>query len=307
MVGADALAEHGFDQIGGDDGIADHGVVEVGPDGGTGVRQQRPRRGRPDQQRQAGEGGQAQRRPEPLGGIAVIGEREPDIGRLVDHVPVDIGLAELVAAQRRPTARAVGHHLDVLVEEALVPDGLEVRPHRLHELGREGPVGVVDVEPVPDPLGEGLPFVDVVAHRLPAQPGELGDAHLFLDLALGGDAQLLLHLDLDRQAVGVPAGLPGDGVPPHGPVAAEQVLVGPGPDVMEPGAPVGSRRALVKHPGLGAVPQFHRPLEDAVLLPSGQLFGLEGGEIGVGGDRAEQQELPLGGDGHGRGTDTKGA
>ena len=112
---------------------------------------------------------------------------------------------------------------------------------------------------------------------------------------LGRDAQLLLHLDLDRQPVGVPPGLAGHGVAAHGPVAAEQVLVDPGPHMVEAGAPVGRRRSLVEDPGLGAGPQLDGALEDAVLTPAGQLVGLDDGEIGFGGDRAEQRVRPLGG------------
>ena len=223
---------------------------------------------------------------------SVSGKRT--IGRLVLDRPVDVGLAELVAGQGGPTPRAVRHHLDVLVEQTLVPEALQVPPDRLHVLGREGPVGGVDVDPEADPLGEGLPLVHVVADRLPAQPGELADAHLLLDLALVGDAQLALDLDLDRQAVGVPPGPPGHGIAPHGAVAAEQVLVDPGPHVVEARAPVGRRRPLVEHPGLGPGTELDRALEDTVGRPPGQLVGLEGGEIGFGGHRAEQRVRPFG-------------
>ena len=112
-------------------------------------------------------------------------QREQHVGRLVDDVAVDVGLAQLVAAQCGAAPGAVRDHLDVLVEEPLVPEVLEVPPHRLDVLGGEGPVGAVDVDPVADPLGQGLPLVDVVAHRLAAEPGELGDADLLLDLSLG--------------------------------------------------------------------------------------------------------------------------
>ena len=211
----------------------------------------------------------AERRPQPGGGLSLVGQGEQHVGRLVHDLAVDVGLAELVTAQGGAAARAVGDHLDVLVEQPLVPEALQVPPHRLDVLGGEGPVGVVDVDPVADPLGQGLPLVDVVADRLAAEPGELGDPHLVLDLALGGDPELLLDLDLDRQPVGVPPGLAGDGIAAHGPVAAEQVLVDPGPHVVEAGPPVGRRRALVEDPRLGPRPQLDRALEDPVLAPAG--------------------------------------
>ena len=174
---------------------------------------------------------------------------------------VDVGLAELVTGEGGATARAVGDHLDVLVEEALVVEVL--RFHQTDSMNRgKGPVGVVEVDPVADALGQHLPVVDVVAHRLAAQTGELGDAHLVLDLLLGGEAELLFDLDLDGEPVGVPPGLAGDGKPPHGAVAAEEVLVDAGPHVVESGPAVGRGRALVEDPRLGAGPQGDGARED---------------------------------------------
>ncbi len=299
VVGGRPLAKHRADQIGGHDvaggaGPGHHGVLEVGSDGGPGVGQQGPRRRRPGHQGEPGQGVAAEPVGQDGGGLPLVGEREAHVGRLVGHRLVDVGLAQLMTGQGGPAPRAVRHDLDVLVEEPLVPEALQVPPHRLHVLGREGPVGGVDVHPEADPLGEGLPLVHVVAHRLATQPGELGDPHLLLDLPLGRDAQLLLHLDLHGQAVGVPPGPAGHRVAAHGPVAAEQVLVDPGPHVVEAGTPVGRRGALVEHPGLRPLAEGDRALEDVVLRPSGQLLGLEGGEVGFGGNRAEQRMGPFG-------------
>ncbi len=241
----------------------------------------------------AGQRGTTQGGAQMLGGGANVRQMHEHIGRLVDHLLIDVGLTQLVAGQRRSATRAVGHHLDVLVEEALVPEVLQVPPHRFDVLGREGPVGVVDVDPVADALGQRLPLVHIVPHRLAAQPGELGHPHLFLDLVLGGDPELLLDLDLDREAMGVPARLARHGESPHGAVAAEEVLVHPGPDVVKAGAAVGSRRPLVEDPGLGVLPGLDGAFEDAVLPPSDQLLGFEDGEVGFGGNRGEQRLIPL--------------
>ena len=292
-VGRRALAEDLLHQRRGHDVGADHRVVEVGADRGAGVGQEGPGRGGPGHEGQAGQGVAPERGPQARGAVALVAQRQPDIGRLVLDLAVDVGLAEFVAAQRRAAARTVRDDLDVLVEQLLFPEALQVRPDRLHVLGGEGPVGVVDVDPVADALGERLPLAHVITHRLLAQAGELGDPHLVLDLALGRDAQLLLHLHLDGQSVGVPAGLAGDGVAPHGPVAAEEVLVDPGPDVVETRSAVGRGRALVEDPRLGSGPQLDRPLEHPVGGPPGQLLVLEGGEIGIGGDRAEHGNFLL--------------
>ena len=60
--------------------------------------------------------------------------------------------------------------------------------------------------------------------------------------------ELLLDGELDRQAVAVPAGLAGDVVALHRPVAREDVLEDPRLDVVRAGHAVGRRRALVEDP-----------------------------------------------------------
>ena len=301
-----AWAEHRLHEVDGHDvGLGavrpvggHHGVLETRADGCAGIGEQGPRCGGPCHQGEPRERLPPELGPKPAGRLAVVGQGQGHIGRFVLHRAVDVRLAQLVAGQCGPTSWAVRHHLDVLVQQVLVPQVLQVPPDRLHVLRREGPVGGIDVHPEPDPLGERLPLVHVVAHRRTTQPRELGDTHLLLDLALVGDPELALHLDLHREAVGVPAGPAGNRVAPHGPIAAEQVLVDPGPDMVEAGPTVGRRRPFVEHPGLRTVPQLDGALEDAVLGPSGELVDLQGGEISFGGHRAEQRVRPFGsGDG----------
>ena len=296
-VGGHPLAEHLLDQGGSDDGIAHQGVLELGTHRRAGVGQQGPRRGGPGDERQTVEGRPAEGCANPGSGSTLVGQREANVGRLVLDLPVDVGLAEFVAAQRGAAPGAVGNDLDVLVEQGLVPHALQVRPHRLDIVRAEGPVGVVDVDPITDPLREGLPLPHVVADGLFAEAGELGDPHLLDDLALGRDAQLLLHLDLDREPVGVPPGLTRDGVAPHRAVPAEEVLVDAGPDMVQPRATVGRGRPFVEDPWFGPGPQLDGPLEDAVRAPPGQLLVLECGKIGFSRNRAEHGALPLHGGG----------
>src|SRR3989442_532578 len=132
---------------------------------------------------------------------------------------------QLVGAERGAAARAVRQHLVATVEERLVVQPLQEPPHRLDVLGRVGDVGALVVEPVGDPLGEIFPVRLVREHVLAAQRVELLDAER-LDLLLAADVQLLLDLDLDRQAVRVPARDARDAVPEHRLIAAHQVLDG---------------------------------------------------------------------------------
>src|SRR5690606_40995547 len=69
-----------------------------------------------------------------------------------------------------------------------------------------------------------------------------------LDLGLAGEAELLLHRDLDREAVAVPAGLARHVVAPHGLVAGEDVLEDARLDVVDPGHAVRRGRALIEDP-----------------------------------------------------------
>ena len=110
-----------------------------------------------------------------------------------------------------------------LVEQVLVGDLAQRPPHGL-DVGRvERPVGVVEVDPEADALGQRVPVLQEREDRLAALLVELGDA-VGLDLRLGGDAELLLDRDLHRQPVRVPAALALDEVAAHGLEAGEDVL-----------------------------------------------------------------------------------
>src|SRR6185503_14999278 len=99
-----------------------------------------------------------------------------------------------------------------------------------------------------------------------------------LDLRLGRDAELLLHLELDGQAVAVPAGLSGYPVSPHRLVAGIDVLEHPREHVMGPGLAIGGRRALVEAPHLGVGPLGERAVKDVTLAPALEDVLLELGE-----------------------------
>ena len=134
-----------------------------------------------------------------------------------------------------------------LVEAAVVPDPPQRPPDRLDVVVVHRHVGVVEIEPEADPLGEPVPVLDVAEDRLAAALVELGDP-VVLDLGLRGDPQLLLDLELDRQPVAVPARLARHQMPGHGPVAGIDVLEDAREDVVGAGPAVGGRRTLVEAP-----------------------------------------------------------
>ena len=73
---------------------------------------------------------------------------------------------------------------------------------------------MVEIDPEGDAVGQALPLLHVAADALLALLVERGDA-VALDLRLAREAQLLLDLELDGQAVGVPAAPRADDVLPR--------------------------------------------------------------------------------------------
>ena len=243
--------------------LARHHVGDLGVGGDGGVGDQRPGRGGPDQQvGRAREGAR--------------GEREPDVDRRVDDVLVALG--ELVVGQGGAAARAVRRDAVVLDQQPLVVDLLQRPPHRLHVLGRHGPVGVFEVDPVAHPFGQRGPLVDVTGHRGAAAVVELLDA-VRLDVGLAGEAELLLHRQLDGQAVAVPAGLAVDVEALHRLEAGEDVLERARLDVGRAGHAVGGGRAFVERPARRAVGLGQGRLEGLVLLPEGEHIVLHRRQI----------------------------
>ena len=188
-----------------------------------------------------------------------------------------VSLGHLVRGERRPVAGAVRHHLVRLIEAPVVPDLSQRPPHRLDVGVGERDVGVVEVDPEADPLGQASPLLDVAEDRLPTPLVELGDA-VGLDLGLRGDAELLLHLELHREAMAVPAGLPRHAIAAHRAVPRVDVLEHPREHVVRPRLAVGRRRPLVEAPDLGVGPLGQRAVKDVALAPALEDSLLELGE-----------------------------
>ena len=106
-------------------------------------------------------------------------EADEDAG--VDHILVALG--DLVRGERSAAARAVRDDLVALVKHLLVPDLLQRPPDRLDVAGVERAIGIVEIDPEADPLGQAIPLVKEGEDRVAALLVELGDAELF-DLGL---------------------------------------------------------------------------------------------------------------------------
>ncbi len=172
----------------------------------------------------------------------------------------------------------MGGHLIALVDQSPVPYLLDDPPDALDVAVVHGDVGVLHVHPVADTLGQLVPLLEIAEDAFAAFGVELGDAVL-LYLGFAREAELLLDLKLDRQAVGIPAADARGIVALHYLVARDNILEDAGQHVMDAGAAVGSGRPLVEDEALAAFPGRHAAAEDIALLPAGQDWRLHLREI----------------------------
>jgi len=186
-------------------------------------------------------------------------------------------LADFAGGQRGAALGPPPEDLVVLVEQPLIEEALEGPPDALDVRLVEGDVGVVEVHPERDAPGHVAPGVDVPEDRVDALPRERFDAVRFDGLA-SVNAELFFDLDLDREAVGIPACAPGHVVAAHGAIAEEDVLHHPGEHVARMGHAVGRRGAFVEDEALAFGVLLGARLEDGVLVPEIEPLLIEFGE-----------------------------
>ncbi len=261
------LAEHRGHAVGAEHEVPSPGRVpharvgDVGADRGAHVAHEGPRRGGPHEEVEVG-----------------ADHREADVDRILGDVLVCAGLAELVARQRGAAPAAVGDDLGALVDEVAVPQLVEQPPHALDVVVAHRGVGVGEVEPHADAARQRRPVLHVPLDRVPAALVEGLDA-VVLDLGLAREPELLLDLDLHRQAVAVPPRLPGDVLAPHRVETGVDVLEEPGPDVVDAGAAVGGGRTLVEDPFRRALASPQRLGEHVVRAPAAEDAVFERDEV----------------------------
>ena len=202
-----------------------------------------------------------------------------------------IALRDLVAGKRGAAAGAVGNDFEALVQQAFFPDLLERPPLRFDKVVVIGDIRVLHIGPEADGLGEILPHALVFPHAFLA----LFDERLQpvgLDLILAVDVQELFDLQLDREAVGVPTGLPGNHIAFHRPVAGDHVLDDTGEDMPDMGFAVRGGGAVVEGIGWAALPVLHALFKNVAFPPKllGFLFPLH--KIQVGRDLFIQRQNP---------------
>ena len=229
-------------------GRLDLGVVLLRVDAQRDVGRERPRRGRPGEEIRIFK--------------SLASEADED-GRLF-HVLVS--LRDLVRRERGAAARAVRHDLVPLVQEALFPDLFERPPHGLDVLVVVGDVRVLHVRPVADAFGHALPFALVLPHALLALLDKGLDAVLF-NILLAVHAEQFFDLQLDGQAVRIPARLAQDVAALHRLVARDDVLHHAREDMPDVRLAVRRRGTVVEGKFFAPFALLHALFEHAVFVP----------------------------------------
>ena len=103
-----------------------------------------------------------------------------------------------------------------------------------------------------------------------------------LDLSLTGYVQSLLHLQFDRQAVGIPPPLTGHVISLHRPVPAHDIFVQTRQHMMNAGAAVDGGRSLIEGEVRTTPSCLNALVEDALLLPEAKDAIFELGEVDLG-------------------------
>ena len=231
-------------------------------DGHSHIRGERPGRRRPDEERLAGP----------------VDQREADVEAGVCDVLVALG-DDLVVGDACAASGAPRHHVAALVDVPLLMTDLQEVPDGVVVLVRHRMVGIVPVHPVAQP--DRLLGLDVrePPDSLLAQLDELVDAE-FLDVGLGGHAEVFFDVDLDPQALAVEAVLVALLEALHRLVALKQVLIRPAPSVVNAHGVVGRDGTIHEgEPLAGAVVANEVLFDDAALVPPREQVLLHPDEI----------------------------
>src|SRR6185503_10008441 len=175
--------------------------------------------------------------------------------------------------------------------EAFVPDLLQQVPDALDVVVVQREVRVVEIDPETHALRHGFPFGDMAHHGRAALRREARDADLLLDTPLVEDAELLLDLVLDRQAVRVPARFARAVEAAHGLVARIEILERAREHVVDARPAVRRRRPFVEHEFRPRSTVGHYSAEDVLAAPKLEDSLLELGPVITGGNRFEHRSV----------------
>ena len=153
-----------------------------------------------------------------------------------------------------------------LVKQSAVEEIFQCPPHAFDVSLVICDVSFFEMDPEAQPLGQFFPLFGVSEDAFEAFSNERFDAE-GLDFFLAVNAHLFTDLDLDGQAVGIPAGFSFTAVSSHGLIAGEEVLHGPRQAVARMGEPIGRGRPFIEHERRCIATCFERFLVNGVFLP----------------------------------------
>ena len=142
----------------------------------------------------------------------------------------------------------------------------------------KGYVGFFHIHPVAHLFGDLFPLILIPHHHLAAFLIIFLYGYLLAYVFLGY-AQFLLHTQLHRQAMRIPAGLTGHIVALHGFVAAHQVFQRTRDHMVNARHTISARRTLVKYEWLLSLTHLHTLLKTMLRLPLSQELLLYGRHI----------------------------
>ncbi len=234
--------------------------------------------------RQADIGGQRprRRRPGEQARIGVAVQQEADGQRRVLAGAVGIVEAGLGLRQRRLRRPRIGHDAIALIDQALVPQLFEGPDGALHVGEVHGAVVVFEIDPARRAIDVILPVAAELHDRRAAMLVEARQA-VFQDVLAAVEVQLLLRMQLRRQAVAVPAEAALDHLAAHRLVARHHVLHEAGDDMTVVRQAVGKRRPVIEDE-LGRpllAPAVDRTLECLFAVPGRADGFLDAGKAGA--------------------------
>ena len=227
-----------------------------------GVGSQGPRRGSPSHE----EG----RAPTRHFGLRVLHAEECRAGGVL-HVAVATWLVQLMARQASTGSGAIGLNGVALIEQTFIVELLQQIPQGLYIFVVVGDVGVVKVDEVTHLLREIAPLLGVHHHVLAAFLVILLRRDILLRLLVVdvglGDAQRLLHAQLHRQAVCVPACLALYLEATHGLIAVERVLQCTSQYMMNARMTISRGRTLEEYELRASLTLINAAMKDVILHP----------------------------------------
>ena len=177
-----------------------------------------------------------------------------------------ISLSDLVGGKSGSAARAVRLDLVTFIDHILLEELVDDPPDRLNIIVVQGDVRVIHVRQIAGTFTHISPHIREGEYRFPALLIEFLDS-VFLNVLLSAHAQVLLHLDLHRKSVGIPAGPGCDLEALHPLIAVDGILQCTGHHMVNARLAVRCRRSLEENELRSAFPCFRTFRQQIIVFP----------------------------------------